>query len=192
MVCVDCKGTRHKDRYSGYCPWNSSNFTLPVEERTPDNPKIRRPTSGSNSGNQPQRNNRYADNCAATVNQVIDRILHNQDGNDRDRQESAIQDASSWSEEDRRDFTQYKKTRRIHRPTGFVKSTSKQSPIIYRIPSKFWDRPKQHFTEKQKTSTQEIQHTQEKPTKPMEKTSTKTWQIWPGARRKDTQRKQKR
>ena len=108
MVCVDCKGTHHKDRYSGYCPWNSSNFTLPVEERTPDNPKIRRPTSGSNPGAQPQRNNRYADNCAATVNQVIDRILHNQDGNDRDRQDSAIQDASNWSEEDRRDFIQYK------------------------------------------------------------------------------------
>ena len=86
MTCVDCKGTRHKDRYSGYCPWNTSNFTLPVEERTPDNPKIKRPAApANNSGTQPQRNNRYADNCAATVNQVIDRILHNQDGNDRGR-----------------------------------------------------------------------------------------------------------
>ena len=58
-----------------------------------------------------EQSNRYADNCAVTVNQVIDRILHNQDGNDRDRQDSAIQDASSWSEEDRRDFIQYKKNK---------------------------------------------------------------------------------
>ena len=76
MTCIDCKGPRHKDCYSGYCPWNSSNFTLPMEERTPDNPKIRNPAAGSNAGAQPQRNNRYTDNCAATVNQVIDRILH--------------------------------------------------------------------------------------------------------------------
>ena len=110
ITCVDCKGTHHKDRYSGYCPWNTSNFTLPVEERTPDNPKIKRPTApANNSGTQPQRNNRYADNCAATVNQVIDRILHNQDGNDRGRQEPAIQDASNWSEEDRREYIQCRK-----------------------------------------------------------------------------------
>ena len=111
MVCVDCKGTHHKDRYSGYCPWNTSNFTLPVEERTPDNPKIRRPTAGSNSGAQPQRNNKYADNCAATVNQVIDRILHNPDNTNRNQQESAIQDSSSWSEEEKRNFIQYRKSK---------------------------------------------------------------------------------
>ena len=46
-----------------------------------------------------------------TVNQVIDRILHNQDGNNKDQQESATQDASSWSEEDRRDFIPYKKNK---------------------------------------------------------------------------------
>ena len=111
MVCVDCKGTRHRDRYSGYCPWNTSNFTLPVAERTPDNPKIRRPTSENSSGTYPPRINKYADNCAATVNQVIDRILHN-DNTDRDQQEAAIQDASSWSEEEKRDFIQYRKSKK--------------------------------------------------------------------------------
>ena len=40
---------------------------------------------------------------------MIDRILHNQDGNDRWRQELAIQDASNWSEEDRREYIQCRK-----------------------------------------------------------------------------------
>ena len=79
MVCVDCKGTRHKDRYSGYCSWNTTNFTLPVDERTPDNQKIKRPTQENAVGTQPQRSNKYVDSCACTVNHFIDKILHNQD-----------------------------------------------------------------------------------------------------------------
>ena len=63
MVCVDCKGTRHCDRYSGYCSWNTTNFMLPVEKRTPDNPKIKRPTQENAGGTQPQRNSRYVDSC---------------------------------------------------------------------------------------------------------------------------------
>ena len=43
MVCPDCKGTRHKDKYSGYCSRNISNFTIPEGERTPNNPKLKQP-----------------------------------------------------------------------------------------------------------------------------------------------------
>ena len=74
LTCVDCKVPRHRDRYSGYCSWNTSNFTLPVEERTPDNPKIRRPAQ-ENAGTQQPRDNKYINSCAATVNQVIDKII---------------------------------------------------------------------------------------------------------------------
>ena len=111
MMCVDCKGTRHKDRYSGYCSWNTTNFTLPVEERTPDNPKIKRPTQENPVGTQPQRSNKYVDSCAATVNQVFDKILHNQDRAGRGQETAAIQDASSWTEEEKRDFIQYRKNK---------------------------------------------------------------------------------
>ena len=66
------------------------NFTLHLEEHTPDNPKIKRPTQENAARTQPQRNNKYVDSCAATVNQVIDKILHNQDSADRGHETAAI------------------------------------------------------------------------------------------------------
>ena len=113
MVCVDCKGTCHRDHYSGYCSWNTTNFTLPVEKRTPENPKIREPTQETAGGTQPQKSNRYVDSCAATVDKVIDRIRQTKNSGDRGQEtgQAAIQDASSWTEEEKRDFVQYKKDR---------------------------------------------------------------------------------
>ena len=82
-----------------------------MEECTPDNPKIRRPTQENTAGTQPQRNNKYMDSCATTVNQVIDKILHNQDNTNRVQEAAAIQDASSWTEEEKRDCIQYRKNK---------------------------------------------------------------------------------
>ena len=109
-VCADCKTPRHRDRYSGYCSWNTSNFTLPVEERTPDNPKIRRPTQENAGGSQQPRDNKYINSCAATVNQVIDKIIKNQ--NEAIKPQGAdtpICDASSWTDEELKDFMQHKR-----------------------------------------------------------------------------------
>ena len=75
----------------------------------PRNPKIKRPTQDNAGGTQPQRNNRYVDSCAATVNQVMDKILHNQGSADRGQETAAIRDASSWIEEEQRDFMKYRK-----------------------------------------------------------------------------------
>ena len=43
------------------------------------------------------------------MNQVIDKILHNQNSTDRVQETAAIRDASSWTEEEQRDFMQYRK-----------------------------------------------------------------------------------
>ena len=82
-----------------------------MEESTPENPKIRKPTQDNAGGTQPPKNNRYLDSCAATVNQVIDKILQTKNSVDRGQETAAIQDASSWTEDEKRDFVQYKKDR---------------------------------------------------------------------------------
>ena len=45
------------------------------------------------------------------MNQVIDKILQTKNSVDRGHETAAIQDASSWTEDEKRDFVQYKKDR---------------------------------------------------------------------------------
>ena len=62
MVCSDCKGTRHRNKFSGYCSWNSANITIPVEERTQDTPKIRQPTQQAAGGGQQSGGSKFVEN----------------------------------------------------------------------------------------------------------------------------------
>ena len=60
LKCVDCKKGRHKDRYSGFCDWNTTNFTIPEAERTADNPKIRAPQQQPNGNSAPSHYDKLA------------------------------------------------------------------------------------------------------------------------------------
>jgi hypothetical protein len=43
LKCTDCKKEKHLNKFSGYCDWNTSNFTIPLNEQTENNPKIKAP-----------------------------------------------------------------------------------------------------------------------------------------------------
>ena len=58
------------------------------------------------------------DSCAKTVDQVIDRILQTKNSGNQSQEtgQAAIQDASSWTEEERKKFMQYRQDMATFQP----------------------------------------------------------------------------
>ena len=108
LTCTKCSKKGHRDQWSGYCPWNSTNFMVPTEQRIAENTNIKPPTQEVATIPRAAGNPQSAYKAARAD---LDRALATMGQFDTQQDLPAYPytlDASSWNESQKNQFLQGK------------------------------------------------------------------------------------